>query len=302
MYISYLRCLLHIRNIYSHFVVPMLSPIFLPFLSHKTCSIASQRQIFYISFSWFLSFFAFSPTLLSQPFTIFFTFLLPIEAAFITAKYLPYLSHIILSFLFRSYFSSDENRKFTLRNFLFYKSKLQFALIAGNTTLRPKKCFRISIVGSCEFQTGEQNLLYRIRYTHKLVSEDAGNFHYGHKERNQSSFRYSLACVRHAAACKPYNVRACIVAYLKQNKNAILRNGRQYAEEVINMYFKHRLRCLLIHSVLLANIIMMRRNNINNVRSAKEGRLSSLYGRCFLTKTSDEPVRIFPFNFLTTIP
>ena len=95
----------------------MLLPIFLPFLSHGSCTIAVQRQISYISFSPFLPFFIFSPTQLSQSLKMFFPFLLLTETTSITAKYLPYLSPIILSFLFHSYSSSDENQNFPLRNF-----------------------------------------------------------------------------------------------------------------------------------------------------------------------------------------
>lgn len=100
----------------------MLSPIFLPFLSHRSCAIAVQRQISYISFSPFLSFFTFSPTLLLQPLTSFFPFLLLIKATSATAKYLPYLSLIILSFLFCSYSSSDENQDFHLTNLQSFQS------------------------------------------------------------------------------------------------------------------------------------------------------------------------------------
>ena len=98
----------------------MLSPIFLPFLSHGSCTIAVQRQISYISFWPFLPFFTFSPTLLSQSLKMFFPFLLLTETTSITAKYLPYLSPIILSFLFYSYSSSDENQSFPLRNIQYF--------------------------------------------------------------------------------------------------------------------------------------------------------------------------------------
>lgn len=90
----------------------MLSPIFLPFLSHGSCTIAVQRQISYISFSPFLPFFTFSPTLLWQSLKIFFPFLLLTETISITPKYLPYLSLIILSFLFHSYSSATKIRIF----------------------------------------------------------------------------------------------------------------------------------------------------------------------------------------------
>lgn len=100
----------------------MLSPIFLPFLSHGSCTIAVQRQISYISFSPFLSFFTFSPTLLWQSLKMFFPFLLLTETTSITAKYLPYLSLIILSFLFHSYSSSDENQNYPLSNLQWFQS------------------------------------------------------------------------------------------------------------------------------------------------------------------------------------
>ena len=100
----------------------MLSPIFLPFLSHGSCTIVVQRQISYISFSLFLPFFTFSPTLLSQSLKMFFPFLLLTETTSITAKYLPYLSLIILSFLFHSYSSSDENQDFHLTNLQSFQS------------------------------------------------------------------------------------------------------------------------------------------------------------------------------------
>lgn len=100
----------------------MLSPIFLPFLSHGSCTIAVQRQISYISFSSFLPFFTFSPTLLSQSLKMFFPFLLLTETTSAAAKYLPYLSPIILSFLFRSYSSSDENQSFHLTNLQSFQS------------------------------------------------------------------------------------------------------------------------------------------------------------------------------------
>lgn len=100
----------------------MLSPIFLPFLSHGSCTIAVQRQISYISFWPFLPFFTFSPTLLLQPLTSFFPFLLLIKATSATAKYLPYLSPIILSFLFRSYSLNDENQDFHLANLQSFQS------------------------------------------------------------------------------------------------------------------------------------------------------------------------------------
>lgn len=94
----------------------MLSPIFLPFLSHGSCTIAVQRQISYISFWPFLPFFTFSPTLLSQSLKIFFPFLLLIKATSTTTKYLPYLSLIFLSFLFRSYSLGDENQNYPFSN------------------------------------------------------------------------------------------------------------------------------------------------------------------------------------------
>lgn len=100
----------------------MLSPIFLPFLSHGSCTIAVQRQISYISFWPFLPFFTFSPTLLSQSLKMFFPFLLLTETTSITAKYLPYLSLIILSFLFRSYSLNDENQDFHLANLQSFQS------------------------------------------------------------------------------------------------------------------------------------------------------------------------------------
>lgn len=111
----------------------MLSPIFLPFLSHGSCAIVLQRQISYISFSPFLPFFTFSPTLLSQSLKMFFPFLLLIKATSTTTKYLPYLSLIILSFLFHSYSSSDENQNFPLSNLQWFLPEL-FYFIFWNFT------------------------------------------------------------------------------------------------------------------------------------------------------------------------
>lgn len=121
----------------------MLSPIFIPFLSHGSCTIAVQRQIFYISFSSFLPFFTFSPTLLWQSLKMFFPFLLLAETTSITAKYLPYLSLIILSFLFHSYSSSDENQNYPLSN-LQYFLPASFYFIFWNFTFSSME-FSISL-------------------------------------------------------------------------------------------------------------------------------------------------------------
>ena len=121
----------------------MLSPIFLPFLSHGSCTIAVQRQISYISFSSFLPFFISSPTLLSQSLKMFFPFLLLTETTSITPKYLPYLSPIILSFLFCSYSLSDENQNFPFRN-LYYFLPEPFYFIFWNFTFSSME-FSISL-------------------------------------------------------------------------------------------------------------------------------------------------------------
>lgn len=59
-------------------------------------------------------------------------------------------------------------------------------LIATNTVQRPKKYFQVSIVGSCEVETGERNLLHYAPSTHELVFKPVASFHYGYKEcKNQ---------------------------------------------------------------------------------------------------------------------
>lgn len=121
----------------------MLSPIFLPFLSHRSYTIALQRQISYISFSSFLPFFIFSPTLLSQSPKMFFPFLLLTETTSITPKYLPYLSLIILSFLFCSYSLSDENQNYPLSNLQWFQSA-PFYFIFWNFTFSSME-FSISL-------------------------------------------------------------------------------------------------------------------------------------------------------------
>lgn len=176
----------------------MLSPIFLPFLSHGSCAIVLQRQISYISFSPFLPFFTFSPTLLSQSLKMFFPFLLLIKATSTTTKYLPYLSLIILSFLFCSYSSSDENQDFHLTNlqsfqsypiyfmlwnFSFTKSRvfhfsLRFFYFTNRNfklcLLPPTPCSDQSNISgflslAIENLKLERNLLYHIPSTHELV-------------------------------------------------------------------------------------------------------------------------------------
>lgn len=69
----------------------------------------------------------------------------------------------------------------------------------------------------------------------------------------------------HCASYYLYNVRAWFITFLKQNKNAILRNWRQCSEKLINMCFIHFLHCLLIRWVFLAKIMMAYCSNINNV-------------------------------------
>lgn len=176
----------------------MLSPIFLPFLSHGSCAIVLQRQISYISFSPFLPFFTFSPTLLSQSFKMFFPFLLLTETTSITPKYLPYLSPIILSFLFCSYSSSDENQNFPFSNlqwflpapfyFIFWNftfSSMEFSISLSDFFYFTNRNFKLCLlpptpcndqISISEFLSSaienlklERNLLYHIPSTHELV-------------------------------------------------------------------------------------------------------------------------------------
>lgn len=138
-------------------------------------------------------------------------------------------------------------------------------LTATNTVQRPKLYFRVSIVGSWKFETGERNLLCHIPSTCELIFLPAASFHYGYKERKKSTSSHRIVGNLHCASYYLYNVRAWFITFLKQNKNAILRNWRQYSEKLINMCFIHFLHCLLICWVFLAKIMVAYCSNINNV-------------------------------------
>lgn len=76
-------------------------------------------------------------------------------------------------------------------------------------------------------------------------------FPYRYKERKKSTSSHRIVGNLYSASYYLYNVRAWFITFLKQNKNAILRNWRQYAEKLINMCFIHFLHCLLIRGVSL---------------------------------------------------
>ena len=108
-------------------------------------------------------------------------------------------------------------------------------------------------------------MLYHIPSTCELVFLAAASFHYGYKERKKSTSSHRIVGNLHCASYYLYNVRAWFITFLIQNKNAILRNWRQYSEKLINICFIHFLHCLFIRRVFLAKIMMAYCSNINNV-------------------------------------
>lgn len=138
-------------------------------------------------------------------------------------------------------------------------------LTATNTVQRPKQYFRVSIIGHWEFETGERNFLCYITSTPNLFFKLLPSFHYRYKECKKSTSLHPIVGNLHCASYYLYNVRAWFITFLKQNKNAILRNWRQYSEKLINMCFIHFLHCLFIRWVFLAKIMMAYCSNINNV-------------------------------------
>ena len=111
----------HLKDIFPFCRIYAFAHISSLFVARKLHYCYATTNFLHFFFA-FLPFFTFSPTLLWQSLKMFFPFLLLTETTSITPKYLPYLSPIILSFLFCSYSSSDENQNFHLANLQSFQS------------------------------------------------------------------------------------------------------------------------------------------------------------------------------------
>lgn len=131
-------------------------PYFFPFCRTEAALLPCNDKFPISLFRRSYHFFTFSPTLLSQSLKMFFPFLLLTETISITPKYLPYLSLIILSFLFHSYSSSDENQNFPFRNLQWFLPEL-FYFIFWNFSFSSME-FSISLSNFFYFTNRNFNL------------------------------------------------------------------------------------------------------------------------------------------------
>ena len=99
MCISALYTFLHLKKLYSHFVVHSFYSIFPPFLSPKTTPFVLQQQFCCCPIPIFLLFFYASPTLFVPLFFAFVSIFFQKRLAFFALKKLPFLSPKLLGFL-----------------------------------------------------------------------------------------------------------------------------------------------------------------------------------------------------------